>query len=137
MNTVEMKALSNEIGKVMPWINGITSDSQYDELIELMGQLIEDSEENEVLIDMLFPVLEHYEETAERFRSFNERIEKMDQGVAMLNVIIDQHNLTYSDLPEIGGKSLVSMILNGTRSLTLSHIRALSKRFGIPPEMFI
>jgi HTH-type transcriptional regulator/antitoxin HigA len=32
--------------------------------------------------------------------------------------------------PQEGGKSLVSQILSGKRSLTLCHIRAISKRFG-------
>ncbi|GAB57444.1 hypothetical protein [Rheinheimera nanhaiensis] len=38
---------------------------------------------------------------------------------------------------EIGGKSLVSEILSGKRSLTPGCTRALSKRFGIPAAMFV
>ncbi|MFS9520486.1 helix-turn-helix domain-containing protein, partial [Klebsiella pneumoniae] len=50
----------------------------------------------------------------------------------------DQHNLTYADLKnEIGSKSLVSQILSGQRSLTISHIKALSARFGVKPEWFL
>lgn len=56
----------------------------------------------------------------------------------MLRLLIDQHGLTQSDFQqEIDGKSLVSQILSGKRSLTLGHIRALSKRFGIPAAMFV
>ena len=51
---------------------------------------------------------------------------------------VDQHNLTYADLKnEIGSKSLVSQILSGQRSLTISHIKALSARFGVKPEWFL
>lgn len=56
----------------------------------------------------------------------------------MLRLLIDQHGLTQSDFQqEIGGKSLVSQILSGKRSLTLGNIRALSKRFGITAAMFV
>ncbi|MDX3774528.1 helix-turn-helix domain-containing protein [Chromatiaceae bacterium AAb-1] len=138
LNVQAMKSLSNQIVQVMPWVRGITSDEQYHELITLMDELVEDYDANQVLIDMLFPVIEEYEETAERFKAFNQRINELDQGVAMLRVLIDQHGLTQSDFQEeIGGKSLVSQILSGSRSLTLNHIRALSKRFGIPAAMFV
>lgn len=133
-----MKSLSQQITQVMPWVQGIRSDQQYDELLALMDELVEDYDANQVLIELLFPVLQEYEETAERFKVFNQRIEELDPGIAMLRLLIDQHGLTQSDFQhEIGGKSLVSQILSGKRSLTLGHIRALSKRFGIPAAMFV
>ena len=133
-----MKSLTQQITQVMPWLQGITSDQQYDELLALMDELVEDYDTNQLLIDLLFPALQEYEETAERFKAFNQRIETLDPGIAMLRLLIDQHGLTQSDFQqEIGGKSLVSQILSGKRSLTLGHIRALSKRFGIPAAMFV
>ncbi|MDP4535309.1 helix-turn-helix domain-containing protein [Alkalimonas collagenimarina] len=133
-----MKSLSQQITQVMPWVQGISSDQQYDELLALMDELVEDYDANQVLIELLFPVLQEYEETAERFKAFNHRIEELDPGIAMLRLLIDQHGLTQSDFQqEIGGKSLVSQILSGKRSLTLGHIRALSKRFGVPAAMFV
>ncbi|MBZ9611799.1 helix-turn-helix domain-containing protein [Rheinheimera maricola] len=133
-----MKSLSQQITQVMPWVQGINSEQQYDELLALMDELVEDYDANQLLIDLLFPVLQDYEETAERFKVFNQRMETLDPGIAMLRLLIDQHGLTQSDFQqEIGGKSLVSQILSGKRSLTLGHIRALSKRFGIPAAMFV
>lgn len=138
MNIQAMKSLSDEMTNVMPWLQGITSDEQYHELLALVEELIEDYDENQVLINLLFPVIESYEENAETFAEFNQKIESLDLGVAMLRVIIDQHQLTQSDFKnEIGGKSLVSLILKGERSLTLPHIRALSSRFSIPTNMFV
>lgn len=73
MNIQAMKSLSDEMTNVMPWLQGITSDEQYHEVLDL--------------------------------------------GVAMLRVIIDQHQLTQSDFKnEIGEKSLVSLILKGERN---------------------
>ncbi len=137
INIREVKKLCIEVESFMPWVNGISSKEQYEDLLEVMDQLVEDYDSNQTLINMIFPILERFEEEAEQFKAFNERVDDLDQGVAMLTVIIDQHQLTYSDLPEIGSKSLVSQIINGHRSLTLRHIKGLSERFGIPKYMFV
>ena len=57
--------------------------------------------------------------------------------IAVLLLLMDQHNLTGTDFPEIGDKSLVSRILNGKgRNLTKTHITKLSERFSINPALF-
>ncbi|WP_264878092.1 helix-turn-helix domain-containing protein [Vibrio agarivorans] len=137
MDIDSLRALAIQVRTQMPWLTGIDSEQQYDELIDVMDELVSDHEANSALIDLLFPVIELYEATSEQFKEFNERIDKLDPGQAMLRVLIDQHGLKLSDLPEIGGKSLVSLILKGERKLTIAHIQALSKRFGIPKSMFI
>ena len=75
-----MKSLSQQITQVMPWVQGINSDQQYDELLALMDELVEDYDTNQLLIDLLFPALQDYEETAERFKAFNQRIERLEPG---------------------------------------------------------
>ncbi|GAL12232.1 putative cytoplasmic protein [Vibrio astriarenae] len=138
MNIARIKEFSNQMVEVMPWINGISTSEEYNQLISLMDELVEDYEENHVLIDLLFPVIEKYESEADEFQELNDVVNELDPGLAMLRVIIDQNGMTLSDFKhEIGAKSTVSMILNGTRSLTLRHIRALSERFNIPAHMFI
>ncbi len=138
MNLHEMVTAANNAFIALPWIAGIQSRDQYDELMELADELVEDYEKNHTLIELLLPVIHKYEEEADEFKEFKKDIDAIDPAIAMLRVIIDQHQLTYSDFKnEIGGKSLVSMILNGERSLTLSHIKALSLRFGIDKAMFI
>lgn len=123
--------------KAMPLISGITTNDQYEELINLMSELVEDYDANRTLINLLFPVIEHYENKAERFSEFNKSIENADAAVSMLALIIDQHNLKLHDFPEIGGKSYLSQILSGKKSITLKHIKALSNRFSIPSYMFL
>lgn len=134
----KLQAVASQIEADMPWIHGIRSQSEYEELIALMGQLVEDYEANQTLIDLLFPIIERYEAEASEFQSFNAELAQMDNGVAVLRVLMDQHNLKLSDFKdEIGAKSTVSMVLKGTRSLTLEHMRALSKRFNVPLMTFI
>ncbi|TQV89045.1 helix-turn-helix domain-containing protein [Aliikangiella coralliicola] len=61
------------------------------------------------------------------------------QGGALLALryLIKLHNIKQSDLKEIGSQGVVSEILNGKRSLTLRHVRELSKRFNVSPNTFI
>jgi HTH-type transcriptional regulator / antitoxin HigA len=133
-----LQQTANTVVKEMPWLNGISTKNEYNQLIEVMGELVEDYDTNHVLIDLMFPVIEKYEENSEQFKAFNKSIETLDSGIATLRVLIDQYGLSLSDFKnEIGGKSSVSMILNGKRSLTIPHIKALSTRFNIPRNMFI
>ena len=54
----------------------------------------------------------------------------------MLRLLMEQHELKGTDFPEIGDKTLISKILNGSRSLTKDHITKLAERFGISPALF-
>ena len=47
-----------------------------------------------------------------------------------------RHDLTQSDLPEVGSQGVVSEILGGKRTLNVRQIRALSGRFGVSPAVF-
>lgn len=65
-------------------------------------------------------------------------LQRLPKAVAILRVIMDQHNLNQSYFrEEVGGKSLVSLTMKGERKLTLNHMRNLSRRFGIQVSSFI
>jgi len=82
--------------------------------------------------------IEKWENESDEFRLFNKRIEDLNDGVAAHRALMDQHKLKADDLrEEIGGKSLVSMILSGSRNLTVDHIQALSRRFKVSPTVFL
>ncbi|OCA52688.1 helix-turn-helix domain-containing protein [Photorhabdus namnaonensis] len=86
----------------------------------------------------LATTIERYEDTAPEFAEFNQAIENIPTGIATLRVLMDQYGLTPADLKnEIGEASLVSQILSGTKSLTVTHIKALSKRFKVSSAVFI
>jgi HTH-type transcriptional regulator/antitoxin HigA len=61
------------------------------------------------------------------------------QGGALpaLKYLIKLHGIKQSQLKEIGSQGVVSEVLNGKRSLTLRHVRELSKRFKVSPNVFI
>lgn len=113
------------------------SQAEYEAALELVEYLIDNDDDNP-LIGVLADKIEAYENTAPEFAQWNASLTALPKGVAMLGVIMDQNNLNQSDFKEeIGGKSLVSMIMKGERQLTLDHMRSLSRRFGIPVASFI
>lgn len=63
--------------------------------------------------------------------------EQQGGGLLSLRYLIKLHNVKQADLKEIGSQGVVSEILNGKRSLTLRHVRELSKKFKVSPNVFI
>ena len=55
----------------------------------------------------------------------------------VLAFLMDQNGLKLEDLPEIGTPSVVSAVLNGKRELDIRQVATLSKRFGVPADVFI
>lgn len=136
-NAARAVKATRELVNAVPFLGGSDSEDDYREALELVEYLIEEDDTNP-LIDFLASRIAEYENNHEKFAEFDKAVAAMPVGVALLRTLIDQHNLTYADLKnEIGSKSLVSQILSGQRSLTISHIKALSARFGVKPEWFL
>ena len=125
-------ALFNEAS----FVSQIRNERDYERAMTFMDELVEDYDNQKPLIDMLSGSIARWGNTSPEFNAFNDRIERLDNGVGTLKVIMEQHHLGVADLPEIGSKSLVSRILRGDRRLTRDHIEALSQRFGISPALF-
>ena len=55
----------------------------------------------------------------------------------VLRFLMDQHGLQQKDLADVfGTPSIVSEVLSGKRELTKDHIKRLSRRFHLSPELF-
>jgi HTH-type transcriptional regulator/antitoxin HigA len=86
------------------------------------------SEERE-LADLLTVLIERYEG---RYQ-----IQPASTPAERVRHFMDAHDLKPADMLEIfGTKSIVSEVLSGKRELSKTHIRALSKRFNVSPEVF-
>lgn len=134
-STVKVKAM--DFFSEARFVSHIETESDYEKALELMDELIGDYDLYLPLIEVLSGSIEKWENDAEYFAEFNTRIEELDDGVAVLRTLMDQYHLKADDLrEEIGSKSLVSMILNGSRNLTRDHIQALSDRFKVAPSIF-
>ena len=136
-NYNQVKSTALELFSMAGFVSHISNKDEYHEALALMDELIEEYDLYKPLIDVLSISIERWEDNSEELADFNARIANLDNDVATLRTIMDQYQLKADDLKDvIGGKSLVSMILNGTRKLTKEHIQALSNRYNISPAQF-
>ena len=137
MDFTHVKAKADDLFREAGFLCRINTEADYEQALELMDQLIEEYDKYLPLIELLSASIERWEHDAEEFAQFNQRVEALDDGVAVLRTLMDQYQLKADDLrEEIGSRSLVSMILNGSRKLTRDHIQALSDRFHLSPAVF-
>lgn len=112
-----------------------TTEEEYDKLVKILDHLLDlpeswKNQQIEQLIHYVGYLIEQYD--AQHYAP-----QLKTTGVAVLKLLMEQHYLNQSDLPEIGSQSVVSEILHGKRQLNVNHIKALSKRFGVNPDVFI
>lgn len=82
------------------------------ELAELLTLLIENFEENQYRLPHTKPL-------------------------GVLQFLMEQNNLKQKDLVDVfGTPSIVSEVLSGKRELNKDHIKRLSRRFHVSPELF-
>ena len=115
-------------------ISPIRNKEQYDQAVEKLNELLEIVGDNEAhplydILDILGTLIHDYEETHHPAPDVN--------GIDVLKFLMAEHQLSPSNLPEIGDEETVSQLLAGKRELTVKNIRALSRRFGVSPATFI
>ncbi|RAU43204.1 helix-turn-helix domain-containing protein [Pseudocitrobacter sp. RIT415] len=122
----------------IPLMGETCSEREYLKALELIEFLVDQDQIDTPLFELLSSRIGEYERSAPEFSHLNEMLDNTLTGVAMLRTLMDQHGLKPADLTrELGSKSNISNILNGRRSLTVRHIKALSERFKLPAETFI
>ena len=137
MSYSAVKKTAQRLGEQASFVREITNNDEYEQALALMDEIIEDSAQHGMLIDLLSVSIDRWESNSQDFAEFNESTGIGDPALAVLRTLMDQHGLGVADLPEIGSKSLVSKILNQRdRQLTRQHIEALSERFRISPALF-
>ena len=119
----------------------IRNDKHYKDTLELIENLLEEAEDSlddpiNSLIDMLSHSISAYEDRDEELVKFEARAMAVSTDLAVLRILMEQHQLSMAELPEIGSKSMVSRVLSGERELSKKHIQALSQRFHIDPGLF-
>lgn len=81
------------------------------------------------LAELLTLLIEDFEERQYQF--------PQTKPLDVLNFLMDQHGLRQKDLVDVfGTPSIVSEVLSGKRELNKEHIKRLSERFHVSPELF-
>lgn len=110
----------------------VRSEDEYQVALRRIDELFESPEGTPEFdeFDILTILVHEYEKTHFSIAS--------QDPPASLRHFLDRMNLTSKDLePHIGTKSMVSMVLNGRRPLTVRMIRNLHEAFNIPLEFLI
>jgi HTH-type transcriptional regulator / antitoxin HigA len=112
----------------------IRSEAENERYLALLEEL--DSKGNRMtaaerrMADLLTLLIEDFEEKHYALKS--------SEPVDVLNELMSANNLKQKDLLDVfGTPSIVSEVLHGKRQLTTEHIRRLSRRFHVSPEVFI
>lgn len=118
---------------VAPLLTPPMTEAEYDSLVEALDELLDEiaGDENHPLSSLALQV-------GDRIAAYDAENYPIPDvpGHEVLRFLMAEHQLTQSDLPEIGAQSVVSEILNGKRKLNVRQIRALSERFNVPTDVF-
>lgn len=112
----------------------IGNEEQYDHAVSVLNQLLDAGAANEKhalaeLANTLGSLIADFEDEQPQ--------EPAAGPVDVLRLMMEQHRLSQSDLPEIGTQGVVSEILNGKRELNVRQVKALSERFKLPTNVFL
>lgn len=121
------------------WMNiapllSVRNGREYNAAVKRMNDLLDEIGTNEKhplysLLDTLGMLIHVYEE--EHFPIPDAT------GSDVLRLLMDEHGLTQSDLPEVGSQGVISEVLNGKRELNVRQIRALAEKFKVSPAAFV
>lgn len=88
------------------------------------------SPEEDALLRLMATLIQDFEE---RFYQPGEAT-----PLEILHHLMDARDLKQSDLLEVfGSKGIASEVINGKRSISKAHAKALAKFFGVPASLFI
>ena len=128
---VDQREYGRLVGRTLPHVidNGAENE-HYIHTLEILDSIPEPTEAEKKLAELLTTLIEDFEEKSYPL--------KRATPVDSLAELMEAHGLKQKDLVGIfGTASIVSEVLNGKRHLTTEHIRKLSERFHVTPELFI
>jgi HTH-type transcriptional regulator/antitoxin HigA len=126
------KGLRNSV----PFFGPIRNERDYARMQALMDELLDlvgDDEDHPLadLLDVIGMLVAQYEDE-------NTPGLESAKPLEVLKFLMEQHGLKQSELrKEIGTQGVVSEILSGNRKINARQAKALAKRFGVSPVVFI
>lgn len=122
------------------FVHGIKTPAEYERAAALLDELT-DGRKLSKLEETILVALENemlaYQRDSQQFRDANRAFQATCTPVQLLRDLMDTLDLTGSDLPEIGDKTAVSKVLNGSRPISHKMAYALANRFAMEPGAFV
>jgi len=114
--------------------SAIHSRQQYEQALEALDSLLDATNHDET-----HPLADMVETLGELIHVYEEEHLPMNdaRGVDVIRLLMQEHQLTQANIPEIGSQGIVSEVLSGKRDLNIRMIRRLSERFQLNPKVFI
>ena len=110
-------------------IHSEKENQRYLAMLEELDQKGKLSLAEQRLAELLTLLIEDFEEKSYAL--------KPAKPIEILNELIEANGLKQKDLVDVfGTPSIVSEVLNGKRGFTIEHIKKLSRRFHLSPEVF-
>ena len=111
----------------------IRNEQEYDAAVARINELVDEvgdkpRDPRYRFIETLSVLIEAYDEKHHKIPDAS--------GVELLKFLMNQHELSQGDLPEVGSQGVVSEILRGKRELNVRQIQALSRRFHLTAAAF-
>jgi HTH-type transcriptional regulator/antitoxin HigA len=115
-------------------IFSLRDENEYEAAVVRLNALVDEVGTNEKhplygLLDTLGSVIHAYEEQ-------HHTIAK-PTGTEALKFLMQEHELTATDLTELGSTTEVELVLTGKRELSMEQVRALAARFHVSPAVFV
>ncbi len=111
-------------------IHSEKENERYLAMLEKLDEKGKLSAAEQRLAELLTLLIENFEEKAYTLKAAN--------PIDILIELMEANSLKQKDLVDVfGTPSIVSEVLNGKRGLTIEHIRKLSRRFHLSPEVFL
>jgi HTH-type transcriptional regulator/antitoxin HigA len=128
INTEEYRKL---ISKSLPHIIRTEAENEhYIHVLESLDAKPHPTPAEKALAELLTVLIENFEDQHYALKTAT--------PIDHLTELMDANGLKQKDLVDIfGTPSIVSEVLNGKRDFTTGHIRRLSERFHVTPELFI
>ena len=110
-------------------IHSEKENERYLAMLAKLGDQGKLSPAEQLLAELLTLLIEDFEERAYAL--------KPASPIEILNELMEANSLRQRDLLDVfGTPSIVSEVLNGKRGLTIEHIKRISRRFNVSPEVF-
>jgi|GEM_PF-3930503 len=118
----------------------INTEEKYNDVLSIIDLLVDTNSDDVIttcLINKLTQEIESYEDhNINEIKIFVEKCTSKNNDITIIRTLMDQNNLSFSELPEIGDKAAVSKVLSGKKNLNRRHIEKICNRFSIPHSMF-
>jgi HTH-type transcriptional regulator / antitoxin HigA len=115
-------------------IFSLHNEDEYDAAVERLNALVDEIGTNQdhplySLLDTLGSLIHAYEQ--------EHHFIPCATGPEVLEYLMDEHDLTATDLPELGTPALIARILAGEEEMSVQQVRSLAERFHVSPAAFI